>query len=178
LQLASGSGLFIVLLMSGLPTGDFHSIYNAPMLGAHNAGALGKMNITRIALWFALSFSPAVAEIEYLFSPEFAVGACGPNQRFVIRESDKKKIDQKFWLLRNEQDFVSLLEWMRTEKKEEPIQVKMMAQELYNEADRVLIQKISDALKKKTEPNQPQTPNRTVTECAPNHTFRASAIRV
>ena len=121
------------------------------------------MKISQIAFWFALSFSPVVAEIEYLFSPEFAVGACGPNQRFVIRESDKKKIDQKFWLLGNEKDFVSLLEWMRTEKKEEPIQVKMMAQELYDEADRALIQKISDALKKKTEPNQPlQTMTMTV----------------
>jgi hypothetical protein len=125
------------------------------------------MKIPRLVFWFSLSFSPALAEIEYLFSPEFAVGACGPNQRFVIRESDKKKIDQKFWLLGNEKDFVSLLEWMRTEKKEEPIQVKMMAQELYDEVDRVLIQKISDALKKKTEPNQPL---QTTTRSAPTST--------
>jgi len=105
-----------------------------------------------MAFWFALSFSPAVAEIEYLFSPEFAVGSCGPNQRFVIRESDKKKIDQKFWSLGNERDFVSLLEWMRTEKKEEPIQVKMMAQELYGTEDRDLIRKISETLRAVTKP--------------------------
>jgi hypothetical protein len=117
------------------------------------------MKIRQIAVWFALGFTPAAAEIEYLFSPELAVGACSPNQRFVIRESDKKKIDQKFWLLGNEKDFVSLLEWMQAEKKEEPIQVKMMAPELYDETDRTLVQKIAGALKKKPAPDPPSTSN-------------------
>jgi len=123
------------------------------------------MNIRRIVFCFALSFSPAVAEIEYLFSPVFTVSACGPDPRFIIREADKKKIDQKFWNLSTEADFVSLLEWMQKEKKEEPIQVKMMAQELYEAADRALIQKITETLKKKTEPNQAPQPTTMLVTC-------------
>jgi hypothetical protein len=136
------------------------------------------MKISQIAFLFALSFSPAVAEIEYLFAPEGLVGTRDLNRRFVIRESDKPKIDQKFWHLGNEKDFVSLLEWMRTEKKEEPIQVKMMAQELYDEADRALIQKISDTLKRnKTEPNQAlQTTTTAVTDRAVARSAPAAVV--
>jgi hypothetical protein len=46
LQLASGSGLSMVLIMSGLPTGDFHPIYNAPMMGAHKAMETTPVNVT------------------------------------------------------------------------------------------------------------------------------------
>jgi hypothetical protein len=32
----ASSGSSFHVSMNGPPTGDFHSIYNAPMLGAHN----------------------------------------------------------------------------------------------------------------------------------------------
>jgi hypothetical protein len=105
-----------------------------------------------MVFYFALSFSTAAAEIEYLFSPVFSVRTCGPDPRFIIRITDKQKVDPKFWTLSTEADFISLAEWLDKEKKAEPIQVKMMAQELYETSDRALVQKIAETLKQKTEP--------------------------
>jgi hypothetical protein len=100
------------------------------------------------------------ADVEYLFAAPMIPSGSAPTTPFIVRESDKQKIPEMYWHVKDSNGFVDLYRWMRREGKIEPIQIKMMAAELYRESDFAMMREIALKLKKeeKTEPNQAVEP--------------------